>query len=260
MSKNHKKFLAYLIVLIIPFIFLFLRPKIFTPLKFQIVQGTSLPVRILLFPFREIRKMLTYHRTYEDYRRLKQEVAILTNRITGQEELLRENERLRDILDLKKGVVFSSVTANVIGRDPSNWNAVIIVDKGEADGISTDMPVVNTYGVVGKVAEAGPKTSKILLLSDPGFSVAALNQRTREGGVVTGTLQGVCRLRYLPPDSKVEVGDLVVTSKLSSSFPEGLLLGRVIKLEASQSSPTIECLVQPAVALSQLEEVLIIQK
>ena len=191
---------------------------------------------------------------------LKKEVDSLKSRLIGQEEVFLENNRYKKLLGFKTELVFSSVVANVIGRDPSNWNAAFIIDKGEIQGLKQGMPVVSALGVIGKVAEVSKKTSKVILLIDPNFSVAAVIERSREGGLVSGTLQGMCRMRYLSSSANIEIGDKVVTSKLSSSFPEGLLIGEVVAIEESQNSPAIECLVEPAVGLSQIEEVIVIQK
>ena len=98
-----------------------------------------------------------------------------------------------------------------------------------------------------------------MLLNDPDFSVAALIERSREEGLISGTLKGNCRMRYLSPEADIRIGDKVITSNISASFPEGLLIGEVVRIEENPGSPTIECLVAPAVSLSQLEEVLIIK-
>jgi len=226
----------------------------------EVVGTASLPLRIILFPFKEIKKALTYHSTFNKYSKLKEEVEILRSRLVGQEEILRENNRYRALLDFKKGLVFSSVAANVVGRDPSSWNDVIIIDRGQKSGIKPGMPVVTSLGVVGRVSEIGSSSSKIVLLSDPSFNVSAIIQRTRESGLISGTLEGTCRMRYLPYETDIDIGDKIITSKSSSYFPEGLLIGSVIEVYESQSSPTVECIVEPAAPLSQLEEVLVIKK
>ncbi len=135
---------------------------------------------------------------------------------------------------------------------------LIIIDKGENDDIKSGMPVVNASGVVGKISEVGKDTSKVILLTDPHFSVAALIQRPRENGLISGTLQGVCRMRYLDTNADLKNGDKVITSKLSSSFPEGLLIGEIMKIDEDQASPSFECFIRPAVSFSQIEEVLVI--
>jgi len=114
--------------------------------------------------------------------------------------------------------------------------------------------------VVGRVFEVGHNSSKVVLLSDPTFAVAAVDERSRENGLLTGTLQGVLRLQYLTENADVKVGDVLVTSRLSTAFPEGVLIGQITDVQASANSHTVECLVEPAVDLSELEEVIVIKK
>jgi rod shape-determining protein MreC len=258
-SRKKTKLIIYSLLLFISFLFFFFRSDIFTPLKFSIVKGTSLPINILAFPFREFKKILFYHWTYDEYLHLRTEMTTLEQRLMMLDEVVRENSRLSQLLNFKRKLVFSTVAANVIGRDPSNWNAMILIDKGKEDGVDVGMPVVVAQGVVGKIAEVSADRAKVILLSDPSFSVAALVLRSREAGLVSGTLLGMCRVRYLSSRADIRVGDRIITSKLSTSFPEGLLIGQVISVQTYEHNPIIDCIIEPAVALSQLEEVLIIK-
>ncbi len=235
-------------------------PEFFRPLQFKVIELASVPLRVLAFPLKETKKILYYHRTFDEYRRLANEVNVLKARLVGMDEILRENSRLEALLKFKRKLLYSSVAASVVGRDPSAWNAVMIIDKGTEDGLKQGMSVVSDLGVIGKIAEVNRKKAKVMLLTDPQFSVAALVQGPRESGLVSGTLQGVCRMRYLEIGAEIQVGDKVVTSKLSSSFPESLLIGEVIAIEENPSDGSVQGLIQPSVALSQVEEVLVIVK
>jgi len=219
-----------------------------------------LPISVVSFPLKETKKILYYHRTFEEYKKLKEERDVLKARLVGLEEVVKENARLENLLRYKRQSLYSSVVAKVIGRDPSYWNSTMIIDKGAQDGITEGLPVVNALGVIGKIAEAGVETSKVILMTDPQFAVAALVQRPRENGLVSGTLQGVMRMTYIRGEADVIVGDTVITSNLSSSFPEGLLIGEIISVESDPSKPTVLCLVRPSVAFSQIEEVMVILK
>jgi rod shape-determining protein MreC len=136
----------------------------------------------------------------------------------------------------------------------------LIIDKGSAEGLVVGQSVVSTLGVVGRIFEVGHNTAKVILLSDPAFAVAAVVERSRENGLLTGTLEGVCRLQYLTANADVKVGDWIVTSRLSTAFPEGVLIGQITDVQASSNSHTVECLVEPAVDLSQLEEVIVVRR
>jgi rod shape-determining protein MreC len=256
--RTNRKNLTYLCVLLVAFFLLFIGAKSFHSFKFVVLKITSIPIRIISYPVHEIKKILYYHRTFDEYKRLKEEADALKARLVGLEEVVLENTRLENLLKFKRQLVYSSVVANVIGRDPSYWNSTMIIDKGLSNGVRQGMPVVNASGVVGKIAEVGQDSSKVILLTDPQFSVAALIQEPRESGLVSGTLQGVCRMKYIRSDAKISVGDKVITSKLSSSFPDGLLIGEIISVDEGANKSTVESLIRPAVSFSQIEEVLVI--
>ena len=260
MHRREKKFLTYVVIVLVPFLCLFVPATVFSAFKLQVVR-TVYPIgNILSVPILEVKKLLYYHRIYNEYMRLRKEVDVLKGRLVGIEEVMRENSRYGKVLDFKRKLVFSSVTANVIGRDPTNWNASVVIDRGSKDGITLGMPVVSSAGVVGRVSEVASSASRVILLTDPQFSVAASVQESRESGLISGTLQGFCRLRYVAAEADVKVGDKVITSKVSTSFPEGLLIGDIIGVRSNPESPTAEYVVRPAVYLSQLEEVLVIRK
>jgi len=217
------------------------------------------PLKFVEIPLKEFKKILYYHVIFEEYKKLKRESDTLSARLVGLEEVIKDNTRLERLLEFKRKLIFPSVAAYVIGRDPSRWNSIIIIDKGRQDGLVPGMAVVSPEGIVGKIIEADKKISKIILITDPQFSVAALVQPAHINGIISGSLQGFCRMRYLNESQDIKAGDKVVTSKLSSSFPEGLLVGEVMKIEVDIQTNEINCLVKPAVKLSQLDEVLVIR-
>ncbi|MCR4337955.1 MAG: rod shape-determining protein MreC [Candidatus Omnitrophica bacterium] len=260
MFDRNLKSLIYLGIPLIAFLFLFLAPSTFAPVKSTVVEKTSGPMQFIFFPFKEFKKLLTYHRTYDEYLALAKDVQTLKARLVGLEEVMRENTRLEQLLALKRQSLYSGIVANVIGRDPSNWNSTILIDRGIEDEVAVGMPVVSGLGIVGKVAEVSRHHSKVIMLTDPSFSVIALAQRSREVGLVSGTLQGICRMRYLADEADIEVGDQVITSKLSSSFPEGLVIGQITAVQSAGKGLAPEYIVTPSVTLSQIEEVLVIHK
>lgn len=258
MFNRKQKNLVYLFIFLFPFFFFFTQPKNFTSFKTAIVSGLSQPIAFISFPFKELKKLLFYHRTFDEYIRLRKETDILKTRLTGMDDVILENARLEKLIEFKRKLVYSSVAANVVGRDPSYWNSTMILDKGEEDGLKIGQPVVNAQGVVGKIAEVGKNESKVILLTDPQFSTAAMIQRSRESGLVSGTLTGLCRMRYIDEKATIRVGDKVITSKLSSSFPESLIIGEIVEIQQSPNNPSPQCVIRPAVSFSQIEEVLVI--
>ena len=218
------------------------------------------PVGVLQAPAFELKKLFFYRETYDDYVRLKKQNEILKAKLIAIRENTLSQERDEKIQAFRNNQNYASIVANIIGRDPSNWNASLIIDRGHNEGVEVGQPVVSPLGVIGRIFEVGHNTSKVILLSDPTFSVAAVVERSRENGLLTGTLQGSLRLQYLTDNADVKVGDAVVTSRLSTAFPQGILIGQITDVQASANSHTVECLVDPAVDLSELEEVIVIKK
>ena len=255
--KTFKK-AAYAGILVVPFLILFFHPKNYRAAL--LLDAVVRPVGLLQTPAFELKKMFFYRETYDEYVRFKKQNEVLKARLIAIRLKTQAQERYEKIQDFRNNQNYVSTVANVIGRDPSNWNASLIINKGHAEGLEVGQPVVSPLGVVGRIFEVGHNTAKVILLSDPTFAVAAVVERSRENGLLTGTLQGVLRLQYLTDNADVKVGDTIVTSRLSTAFPEGILIGQISDVQAAVNSHTVECLVDPAVDLSELEEVIVIKK
>lgn len=170
----------------------------------------------------------------------------------------RENRRLRKLLSLKRQHEFPTIVAQVIGEDAIGWYRTLFIDRGSSDGVSSDMPVTVAEGVVGRVTRSSKDMSQVMLLTDPNLSVGCRVARTRDRGVLTGSLDNGCILRYLRIDSGVRPGDPIVTSGLDGVFPRGLPIGRIGSVTEGDQGLFLEARVIPAVNFSEIEEVLVI--
>ncbi|MFH0872808.1 MAG: rod shape-determining protein MreC [bacterium] len=189
----------------------------------------------------------------EEVSRLKQEEMLLS-------EAKRENERLHRLLQMRDNVAVPTVAAMVIGKDPSNWFRSILIDKGAREGVSRDSAVLCPQGLVGRVIEVMEQTSRVQLITDPNCAVGALIQRTRVGGVVVGEVGPYCRLKFLPRDAEVSVGDLVLTSGLGGLTPKGIPIGLVTAVQKKENALFQEAHLAPKVDLFRIEEVLVLAK
>lgn len=140
------------------------------------------------------------------------------------EQLKNENANFLQLLHIKEDLWSGSIASRVISRPPQRWFQEIIIDKGIQDGIFLDSPVIGIgqekAAVVGHVIEVTPQTSKVMLLQDSLSSIPArLEGHPSDDGVVEGTNANELLFKFLSRDSKVKIGDLVVTSGLGGSFP-----------------------------------------
>lgn len=198
-------------------------------------------------------------RTSRENERLKEEVDRLRLENAGMNELLTENERLRDALNFRRLNPLSSVMAQVIGKEMSPTSSTITISKGSDNGIEKDMAVITPTGVVGRVQAVLPALSKVLLLTDPGSTLAVRVQRNREEGLLEGKLVN-CALKYVSYYADIQKGDLLVTSGLDGIYPKGLPVATVVRVIKREASSFQTVVAEPIVRFSRLEEVLVYKK
>ena len=173
-------------------------------------------------------------------------------------ELRAENARLKRVLEFRQSSQRDVIAANVIGYDPSGWTQSLIIDKGTPQGIAVNQAVVCPEGVVGKIAQAGPVASKVLLIVDRHIRLGAMLENSRDVGILEGFGPRRCRVLYLPKETVIELGQRVLTSGLGGIFPKGLLIGKVIAVSLDELGLYQVAEVEPAVSISKLEEVLVL--
>jgi len=191
--------------------------------------------------------------------RLREEVQRLTREVSRLRESAAAARRLEALLAFREQTPFRVIAARVVGRDPTNWFATIVVDRGSRDGVLRNSAVVTAQGAVGRVIETTPFTARVLLLSDPRSAVGVILQTSREIGVLEGNGPGDLQVKYLSRASDVRPGDLVITSGQGGVFPRGLVVGRLQTIGPGAGGVIFrEGTVRPAVDLARLEEVLLL--
>ena len=239
-------------------ILLFFVASFIPPVRASIFAVVRNPLCIFTALGREITGVIFYHRNLVLNERLRARADYFINQLNSMHELTRENTRLNELLALKKKAAYRVVAAHVIGRDPDNWSSAIIIDKGSGQGIRRNLAVVTYLGLVGKVVEVSTDSSRVMLISDPAVGVSAIVQRSRQEGLVSGTLGSSLLMRYLPENADIRVSDIVVTSGLAEYYPKGLLIGIVATVSDEFSGLSRYAIIKPAVNLSTIEEVLVV--
>lgn len=147
----------------------------------------------------------------------------------------------------------------VVGVEPNPYLRYVTINVGALQGAEIGMPVVSRGpGMVGRVAQVGPRTAQVQLLTDPDSAIAALLQTSRVTGLVMGQPDGTLRMEYIPQEESVDVGDIVLTSGLGGFMPKGLVVGQVTEVQQMDYELFQAAVVRPAVDFSRLELVLVI--
>ncbi|WP_371371531.1 rod shape-determining protein MreC [Sporomusa aerivorans] len=200
---------------------------------------------------------------YRDNQTLKAEIAQLRQNDVNVTEILAENARLKTMLEYKKAAPqFDFVSAQVIARDPGTWTSIIIINRGAADGIAKDMPVVTAQGLVGSVTNVYNNAAKVQLILDPRSAVGCLVQRpeSRVAGIVEGSGSNPLtpHMVNIARDADIIKSDRIITSGFGGIYPKGLLVGEVVDVVNEEGGLLKYAVLKPAVDFDRLEEVLVI--
>jgi len=235
---------------------------------------------LISVPFTSVEKLFSYAGEqveegvglFNDVEKLRSENKVLKETIdklnSERIEYLRlksENEDLRNVLKLRNQLEdFEFVGANVIAKDSGNLFNIFLTDKGSTNGISYNMPVITSKGLVGKVSSSQPFSSKIKSIIEDGSAVSAIVSKTSDLVVVKGDLElekeGLCKLEYIPSNLDLAQGDVIETSGLGGIYPKGIIIGTVKEVRMGESDLDKYAIVEPAVDLKRLSQVTILKK
>lgn len=198
-------------------------------------------------------------------RALSDQVSALDTQIRQLETLRTENDRLSALIGLKATLQYKTAVASVIGRQATNLERVLTLNKGTVDGVAIGDPVLSEGGaLVGVVTDAGGNYASVMLISDPRSVVIGLDEQTRATGELEGRLSALLAMGNVPTTEQIAKDDTIVTAGIDLGgpnrppFPHGLLIGRIVEVQSDASAVVQTALIQPVANLDDLEHVLVV--
>ena len=206
-----------------------------------------------------LQEIVNVHQENVALRKLVEQYALMQNEYERARE---ENLRLRSLVNFPVPPKNRSIVARVITREPSSWFQWVIIDKGKADGILADAPVLtwvdNAPAVLGRVGEVSQHSAKVVLITNVLSALPSMVKASGEDGLLEGQNGLKLKLNYLLPEGKVAIGDEITTSALSSVFPSGILIGKVQDINTKENEQFHSAIVKAAVNFNTLREVVVL--
>ena len=173
--------------------------------------------------------------------------------------LERENLRLRELLGSSFRLPERVLMAELLRIDSDLFSQHVVINKGESDAIFEGQPVLDSNGVMGQVMAVSQFSSRVILLTDPSHGTPVQVNRNGLRSVARGRgLNKFLQLEYLPHNSDIRAGDLLVTSGLGGRFPAGYPVGTVISVKESPGKNFSEVTVEPTASIETSREVLLV--
>ena len=189
-----------------------------------IMNGLSRPLASIREAYDNAREFLDLR---EENAALREQQARLVQWQSVARQLEAENRALRDLLKFAPDRAASFVTARVVADNGGAFVRSVLVAAGSRDGLRKGDAAVTGEGLVGRVAEVGERSARVLLLTDINSRIPVVIERSRDQGILAGDNSDNPRLLYLSHGSQLVPGDRVVTSAAGGAFPPGLPVGVV---------------------------------
>lgn len=186
-----------------------------------------------------------------DNQRLRQQVADLERQLQETESLQVRVSELEALLGVEPPGGLDSIAAQVLAVGVSEFDQVRVIDKGSADGVGVDMPVVDEGGLVGRVVAVTGTVARVRLITDPTIHIAVRIERTGETGVLTGRGSGPMVLELFNTDAAVVEGDLLVTA--DGRFPAGIPVARVLAAARAEVGFSLRTTAEPVAGLTSID-------
>ena len=193
-----------------------------------IMDGLSRPIATLSAGVEGVQNFFS---VYEENERLREQNARLLEWQSAALALAAENSTFRKMLNFvpERGAAFSA--ARVIGDSGGLFVRSVLINAGAASGIDRGDAVISGDGLVGRVAEAGHQSARILLITDLNFRIPVVSEKSRVRAILSGDNSQAPKLAFLPPNARLNLGDRIVTSGHGGVFPAGLPVGRISSME-----------------------------
>ena len=211
----------------------------------QVLAAVLYPVQwVMLQPVQFIAQGSGYFQSLQtaqdDADAARKQMALMSQRSMQTEQLMQENARLRQLLDLRARLETPAQAAQVLYDTADPYTRRVVVDQGQVAGVELGSPVLDEKGVLGQVTRVHPFVSEVTLLIDRDQAIPVLNLRTGVRGVAYGDPVaghgGGMELRFMPSSADIQEGDLLTTSGVDGLYPPGLPVAKVVRVERRADS------------------------
>lgn len=210
--------------------------------------------------FNTIKSVISTHdHLIEENLKLKTDQLLLRSQLQRLVAIESENNYLKSLLRSSQQIKTKTLMAELLAVEFEPFINQVVLNKGTRDGVYVGQPVLDANGVLGQVIQAGPITSRVLLINDPRSGVAVQNSRNGIRAMAMGdSYSDRIRLMYVPKTADIKVGDLFITSGLGGRYPEGYPVGKVISVHIDPAHAFVTVYLQPSAHLNSSRQVLLV--
>lgn len=156
---------------------------------------------------------------------------------------------------------YEFMSGKVINSSVNKRNNYLTLNVGEAQGITHDMAVITSDGIIGIVKDVSKNFASAMSILHKDVRVNCQLKKDGTYGplIWDGTDYRFSNLTDIPTHAKIKKGDTVITSSLSGIFPEGIMVGTVESFEQRPNESFYTVKVKLSADLKKVNHVSIIK-
>jgi len=207
--------------------------------------------------------MFRYEALAAENEALKEQIAQMEDQARLAESVNRENQRLRDLNELRTlHETYDMVDAYIIGWSSTDWTNTMTINKGSDAGLAVDMVAITANGeVVGLVTEVGPNYSIVKTVLDSTLEISTIIASSGYNGMTKGGYYyndiNHLIMDYLPTEAIIRNNDQVVTAG-STVYPRNLIVGHIVDAGFDDTGVAKFAVLEPAAQIASLEQLFIL--
>ena len=187
----------------------------------------------------------------------KQNTAMKIN-LQRIDVLENEVSRLRSIKSQVDNNLKNIKIAQITQKDVIPNKKSVQINVGSNYATKVGQTVMGVNGLLGQVVEVNVYSSKVLLITDNDSNVPAKIARTGQQIIIKGKSEdNLLEVPFLPNDSEIESGDLIITSGQANRFIPSLKIGRVVEVIRNEGERFSQVIIKPLEDPDKISEVIL---
>ena len=204
----------------------------FISVKYYVISFSEPGLKIISLPFEYINNSLYYLNDLTELKQSNTELVLENNILKEKLKLSDfyeiENFRLKKLLNVDNKNYARKITSRILINPYRSNDLTFFIDVGKVDGLKVNDIVFNEHGIIGRVAELGKYSSKVLSILDEDSVIPVIAKKTKKSFFIKGGEKKLF-LKHIENPFELEHGELVLTTSAAGYFQKGISVGTVVK-------------------------------
>jgi rod shape-determining protein MreC len=207
------------------------------------------------------RSLKTREQLLNENQVLKEKQLLQSEQLQKLQFIQQENQELRALLNASSREQGTRLIGQVLSVHSNRYSHQVVINRGAIDGLEVGQAVIDELGLVGQITHTGTTTSRVLLITDTTHATPVRILRNDVRTVIEGMGKlNQLTLSHVPHSLDVRIGDVLVTSGLGGTFPEGYPVAVVTLIDRDDSVPFAKVYAEPIAQLDRVRLLVVLAK